>query len=97
VVRMAKLESMVDSMVEIKVMLTQMQHFEHWKLPPKELVYTTHLYPEPKHINLHPSPNCWRMLHVPWCHPWFNFRPPLHVLNLIQFRSLNRSIRSLWV
>lgn len=29
VVKMAKLESMVDSMVEIKVMLTQMQHFEH--------------------------------------------------------------------
>jgi hypothetical protein len=29
VVGMAKLESMVDSMAEIKVMLTQMQHFEH--------------------------------------------------------------------
>jgi hypothetical protein len=40
-VGMAKVESMVDSLAEIKAMLQARQHSKHQELSPKELVYDT--------------------------------------------------------
>jgi hypothetical protein len=39
--RMAKVEPMVDYLVEFKAMLQARQHSKHQELSPKELVYDT--------------------------------------------------------
>jgi hypothetical protein len=42
--RMAKVEPMVDYLVEFKAMLQARQHSKHQELSPKELVYHTYVH-----------------------------------------------------